>query len=148
MRFAATVKGAGKTATGIPVPEDVFSGLGPGRRHAVVVTIGDYSYRSTVAPYNGEIMLPLSAEHRTAAGVAAGDRIDVTLEIDSSPREVDVPSDLAIALSSTPDAARAFEALSYSNKRRHVLSIEGAKAADTRARRIEKTIGELLGPDR
>jgi uncharacterized protein YdeI (YjbR/CyaY-like superfamily) len=145
MRFLATVKGAGKTATGIPVPESVFSDLGPGRRHAVVVTIGDYSYRSTVAPYNGEILLPLSAEHRTAAGVAAGDRIEVGLELDTEPREVDIPPDLASALGANPRAATAFSALSYSNKNRYVLSIERAKATDTRARRIEKTIGELLG---
>jgi hypothetical protein len=145
MRFLTTVKAAGKTATGIPVPEHVFSSLGPGRRHAVVVTIGRYSYRSTVAPYNGEIMLPLSAQHRVEAGVAAGDRIEVGLELDSEPREVEVPPDFAAALDSNPDAARAFEALSYSTKRRHVLSIEGAKAAATRARRIGKAIDELLG---
>jgi uncharacterized protein YdeI (YjbR/CyaY-like superfamily) len=146
MRFLTTVKAAGKTATGIPVPEHVFSSLGPGRRHAVVVTIGDYSYRSTVAPYNGEIMLPLSAQHRAAAGVAAGDRIEVGLELDSEPRDVQVPPDLKAALDANPGAASAFEALSFSNKSRHVLSIDGAKTAGTRSRRIEKAIAELLSP--
>ena len=76
----------GKTATGIPVPDDVVAGLGAGRRPAVVVTIGDHTYRSTVAVMGGRSMIPLSAEHRGLAGVAAGDDVEVHLELDDAPR--------------------------------------------------------------
>lgn len=145
MQFTATIELGGKTATGIPVPEEVVLGLGRGKRVPVVVTIGGYSYRSTVAAYNGTYMLPLAAEHREAAGVAAGQEVVVDLEVDDAPREVQVPEDLARALAADGVTQAAFDRLSYSNKRRIVLSVEGAKAAETRARRIDKALTELRG---
>ena len=145
MRFTATIELGGKTATGIPVPEELVLGLGRGKRVPVTVTIGGYTYRSTIAPYNGLYMLPLSAEHREAAGVTAGQEVEVGLEVDDAPREVEVPEDLRAALASDDAARAAFEKLSYSNQRRIVLSVEGAKAAETRARRIDKAVAELRG---
>lgn len=145
MQFTATIELGGKTATGIPVPEEVVLGLGRGKRVPVVVTVGGYSYRSTVAAYNGTYMLPLAAEHREAAGVAAGQEVVVDLEVDDAPREVQVPEDLARALAADGVTQAAFDRLSYSNKRRIVLSVEGAKAAETRARRIDKALTELRG---
>jgi hypothetical protein len=143
MRFRATIELGGKTATGIPVPEEVVLGLGRGKRVPVTVAIGSYSYRSTIAAYNGLYMLPLAAEHRAAAGVSAGQTVEVDIEVDDAPREVEVPEDLAAALEVEPAALAAFDRLSYSNKRRIVLSVEGAKAAETRARRIDKAVDEL-----
>jgi uncharacterized protein YdeI (YjbR/CyaY-like superfamily) len=90
-------------------------------------------------------MLPLAAEHRETIGARAGDEIEVELTLDTEPREVTVPADLATALSAEPAAETAFRALSYSNQRAIVLSVEGAKAADTRARRIAKAVSELAG---
>jgi hypothetical protein len=145
MKFTATIELGGKTATGIPVPEEVVLGLGRGKRVPVVVTIGGHSYRSTIAAYNGAYMLPLAAEHREAAGVAAGPEVEVDVEVDDAPREVEVPEDLAAALAADDAAQSAFDRLSYSNKRRIVLSVEGAKAAETRARRIDKALVELRG---
>ena len=145
MRFTATIELGGKTATGIPVPEEVVLGLGRGKRVPVTVTIGGYTYRSTIAPYNGLYMLPLSAEHRAGAGVTAGQEVEVVLAVDDAPREVEVPEDLGAALASDDAARAAFEKLSYSNQRRIVLSVEGAKAAETRARRIDKAVAELRG---
>lgn len=141
MRFRATIVLGGKTATGIPVPPDVVDGLGSGKGPAVRVTVARHTYRSTIMPRGGESWIPLSAEHRTAAGVAAGEEVDVEVELDTEPRTVDVPTDLADALDA--DARRAFDALSYSNRRRHVLAIDGAKTAETRSRRIAKTVAEL-----
>jgi hypothetical protein len=138
MRFRATIELGGKTATGFQVPAEVVERLGAGKRPAVSVTINGYTYRSTVAPMGGLYMLPVSAE--AGAGVAAGDEVDVDIELDTAPREVDVPADLAAALNGNLDAKRFFAGLSYSNKRRIVLSIEGAKTAETRARRIAKTV--------
>src|SRR3954470_7870900 len=128
MRFRATVLLGGRTATGIQVPDEVVDALGAGRRPAVRVTLkGGYVYRSSVASMGGVFMLPVSAEHRAGAGVAAGDEVDVDLEVDTEPREVAVPSDFAEALDREPAARRAFDSLPYSHKQRYVLSIDGAK---------------------
>jgi hypothetical protein len=143
MEFTATVILGGKTATGIEVPEDVVAALGRGKRPAVRVRIGAHAYRTTVAPMSGSYWIPLSAEHRTAAGVSAGEEVTVAIEPDDQPRTVEVPADLAAALDATPAAKAAFEVLSYSNQRRHTLSVEGAKTAETRQRRIDKVIAEL-----
>ena len=143
MRFCATVELGGKTATGIRVPAEVVARLGPSKRPAVRVTINGHTYRSTVAPLGGVHMLPVSAEIRERAGVAAGDEVEVDIELDTEPREVTVPPDFAAALDRDADASRAFDGLSYSNKRRYVLSIEEAKTEETRQRRIAKAIDTL-----
>ena len=78
--------------------------------------------------------------------MSAGDEVDVELELDTAPREVAVPADLAEALDADGSARRAFDALSYSNQRRLVLSVEAAKAAETRRRRIDKAVSELRQP--
>jgi len=141
MKFRGELLQAGKTATGIEVPPDVIAGLGSGKKPAVTVTInGSYTYRSSVSTMGGKFMLPVSAEHRAGAGIAAGDQADIDLELDDQPREVLVPDDLSAALDADPAARSYFDGLSYSNKRRHVLAIEGAKAADTRARRVAKSV--------
>ena len=145
MKFRSVIQLEGKTATGIPVPADVVEGLGQGKRPKVLVTIGDYRYRSSIAPYSGRYFIPLSAEHRAGAGVAAGDEIDVDVELDTEPREVVVPPDFAEALDQDEEAKRIFERLSYSHKRQHVLAIEQAKTAETRQRRIVKAISILRG---
>jgi bifunctional DNA-binding transcriptional regulator/antitoxin component of YhaV-PrlF toxin-antitoxin module len=143
VRFRTTVHLGGKTATGIQIPDEVVAGLGAGKRPPVHVTINGYTYRSTVAPMGGEFWIPVSAEVRERSGVAAGDEIEVEVQLDSEPREVTVPPDLAEALAADADAQRFFDGLSYSNKRRLVLQIEGAKTDETRQRRIAKTVEGL-----
>lgn len=144
MRFRTTLQQEGKTATGFAVPADVVEALGQGKkRPAVTVTINGYTYRSTVAAYGDVFMLPLAAEHRTAAGVAAGDEIDVELALDTAPREVEVPGDLQSALDADAAASATWGGLSYSNKRWHVLNVEGTKNPETRQRRVEKSIATL-----
>lgn len=143
MKFRANVELHGKTATGIRVPAEVVEGLASGKRPPVCVTINGYTYRSTVAPMGGEFLLPVSAEHREQAGIVAGDEVEVEVELDTAPREVAVPSDLRDALEHDTGARQRFEGLSKSAKQRIVLSIEGAKTAETRLRRITKAINEL-----
>jgi hypothetical protein len=143
MRFATTVEAGGKTATGLPVPAEVVEALAAGKRPAVRVTIGGHTYRSTVAPRGGRFLVPLSAENRTAARVTAGDEVEVDLEVDTEPREVTVPADLAAALAGDEPARQAFERLAYSHRLRHVLAVEAAKAPETRRRRIDKTLEAL-----
>ena len=72
MRFSTTVLLGGRTATGLVVPPEIVEALGAGKKPAVTVTVGGHTYRSTVAPRGGQFMIPLSAENRAAAGVAAG----------------------------------------------------------------------------
>ena len=143
MRFHTTIEQGGKTATGIHVPDDVVSGLGAGKRPKVRVTIEGYTYRSSVASMGGRFMVGVSAEVRERAGVAGGDEVDVDIELDTEPREVTVPPDLAQALGRDAKAKRFFEGLSYSQQQRHVLSIEGAKTPETRQRRIDKAVVTL-----
>jgi len=143
MKFSAVIQQSGKTATGIQVPAEVVAYLGSSKRPAVLVTIGDYTYRSSVATMGGVFMLPVSAEVRQHAGVAAGDEVDVSLELDTAPREVNLPDDFAAALSVDDEARTFFDCLSYSNKRRIVLPIDEAKSAETRQRRIANAIEKL-----
>ena len=143
MRFRTTLEQGGKTATGIRVPDEIVERLGSGKRPAVTVTINGHSYRSTVAVMDGAYMVSVSAENRAAAGISAGDEVDVELELDTAPREVTVPDDFAAALDAAPDARRAFDGLSYSNRSWHVLQITGAKTDETRQRRIAKSIEAL-----
>jgi bifunctional DNA-binding transcriptional regulator/antitoxin component of YhaV-PrlF toxin-antitoxin module len=143
MKFRTELLRGGKTATGIEVPDDVVDELGAGKRPPVTVTINGYTYRSTVAVMGGVSMLPVSAEVREQAGIAAGDRIDVEVALDSEPREVAAPADLAEALGRDEAARSFFDSLSYSNKRRIVLQIEDAKTPETRQRRIDKAVSAL-----
>ena len=143
MRFMTTIELGGKTATGFRVPADVVASFGKGKKPPVRVTINGHTYRSTVAAYGDVFMLPLSAENREAAGVAAGDSVEVELELDTAPRIVEVPEDLAAAIAADPAAAAFWPTLSYSNQRWHVLSVEGAKSPDTRQRRIASSVGLL-----
>ena len=143
--FRAEIRSNGKTAAGISVPPEVVERLGQGKRPPVTVTIAGHSYRSSVAVMGGEYLVGVSVENRRLAGVEAGDVVDVRLELDTEPRDVVVPADLALALAADPAAATAFEKLSYSNRRRHVLGVEDAKTAETRQRRIAKTVATLSG---
>lgn len=142
-RFSTTIFLGGKTATGFVVPAEAVEALDSGKKPAVNVTLNGHTYRSTVAVYGGQFMLPLSAENREAAGVKAGDTVEVQIELDTAPREVSVPPDLADALSHDPLAKSTFESLSYSKQRAIVLQIEGAKTAETRQRRVAKAIADL-----
>jgi hypothetical protein len=130
-------------ATGLPVPAAVVDKLGGGKRAKVTVTLNGYTYRSTVAVYGGEFFLPLAAVHREAAGVKAGQSVQVTVELDTAPREVEVPNDLAAALKKA-DAAAAFDALAFTHRKEHVRAIEEAKAPETRARRIDKAVAMVV----
>jgi hypothetical protein len=143
MKFHGRVELNGKTATGIQVPAEVVTGLGAGKRPAVRATVNGFTYRTSVAPMGGRFLLPVSAQIRAGAGVAAGDEVDVDLEVDTEPRTVSVPADMAVALDSDPAVRRAFDALSYSQQLRYVQPVEDARAAATRQRRIDKVLSDL-----
>jgi hypothetical protein len=141
VEFRTTVELGGKTATGLRVPDDVVDALGGGKRPPVQVTVGGYSYRTTVAPMGGAYFVPLAAEHREAAGLAAGQEVDVRLELDTAPRETALPDDLDAALDE--DARTFFSALAPSHRKEWVRWVEEAKKPETRAARVEKTAAAL-----
>lgn len=143
MRFQAILALHGKTATGIEVPPEVITALGSSKKPAVVVTLNGFVYRTTVGVMGGRQLIPVSAEIRAGAGVAAGDTVEVELALDTEPRQVEVPADLAAALATEPALREAFERLSYSQQRQHALAVEGAKAAETRQRRVDGVLAKL-----
>ena len=142
--FKTTVfQAEGMNATGFQIPAEAIAALGKSKKPAVKITIGDYTYRSTVSSYGDTFLLPLSAEHRSASGLKAGDEVEMTLELDTEPRTVDVPEDLAAALAAKAGAREAFDALNYTTRKEHVRQVETAKAAETRKRRIAKIVDGL-----
>ncbi len=141
MDFRTTVVQSGKTATGLPVPDDVVAALGGGRRPPVTVTLGGYGYRTTIAPMGGAFWIPLSAEHREAAGLREGQEVDVRVELDTAPRETPLPEDLAAALDE--GARDFFDGLAPSHRKEWVRWVEEAKKPETRAARIDKTAEAL-----
>jgi hypothetical protein len=143
--FRALIVQTGKTACGIEVPASVVEALGGSKRPAVVVTLDRYTYRSTVAPMGGGWWVGVNADHREASGLRAGDEVRVTLELDTAPRELEVPPELAAALDADPAARAFFDGLSYSNRRVFTLSVEGTSNPETKARRVEKAIALMRG---
>lgn len=143
MRFTATLELNGKTATGIEVPASVLDALG-GERPAVVVTLGSHSYRTTVGRMGGRSLIPVSAAVREAAGVSAGDVLDVGIAADTAPRTVEVPDDLAAALAAAPGASSAWSQLAYSHQKEWVRSVSEAKKPETRARRVAAAVDAVI----
>jgi hypothetical protein len=115
-------------------PKAVFGKV----RAPVRVTLNGYSYRSTIAAMGGPPCVPLRKSNREAAGLEGGETIQVRIDLDTEKREIDAPADFVKALKSAPPAWERWQALSYTHRREHVEAIEGAKAPETRARRIER----------
>ncbi len=142
--FKTTLSGKATGPTGIVVPPEHIAALGSGKKPAVSVTVNGYSYATTVGIMGGVAMLPFSSDHRKATGLKAGDSIEVVLMLETTPRVVEVPEDLAAAL----DAAGlrgAFDASAPSKRKEWVRQVVEAKAAETRVRRMEKVLGEVRG---
>lgn len=131
--------------TGIEVPPEVPAQLGGGKTPLVTVTLNGFTYPSKIASMGGRLLIPVSAEVRARAGVKGGENHEIELVLDDKPRVIEPPADLAAALAASPAAAAAWDKLAPSHKKAHVTAIEGAKAADTRARRVDKAIATLLG---
>ncbi|WP_344292144.1 YdeI/OmpD-associated family protein [Agromyces neolithicus] len=142
MRFETTMTLTGNN-TGIEVPPEVIEALGAGRKPPVNVTVNGFSYRSTVAVMGGRYMISFSSDKRAATGIQGGDPITVDVDVDTAPRTVDVPADLAAALDAAPGARDAFDALAPSARKAHVTNVESAKTVETRERRIAAIVTKL-----
>ena len=123
----------------IPVPFDPRPVFGKVRA-PVIVTLNGYTYRSTIAAMGGTTFIPLRRSNREAAGLDGGETLDVTLTLDADERRVTPPRDFVKALKAAPPAWERWQELSYSHQREHVEAIEGAKMAETRARRVRNAV--------
>jgi hypothetical protein len=143
MRYESVMVAIGNN-TGIEVPPEIVEALGGGKRAAVAVTVNGFSYRSTIGVMGGRSLIPFSSDKRAETGIGGGDAITVDLELDTAPRTVELPADLAAALDDGGVRAE-FDALAPSARKAHVTNVEGAKAAETRSRRIAAIVGTLGG---
>ena len=144
MKFTTTLlQGERKNVVGIVVPTAIVEALGDGKRAPVKVTINGYTYRNTLAVMGGDVMVGVAAEHREAAGVEGGQTVEIDIELDTAPRTVEVPPDLAAALDQA-GARAAFDALAVSYRKEHVRGVNEAKAAETRQRRIAAVVQKVL----
>lgn len=142
-KFMTTIMSGGGNTAGIVIPPEIVESLGKGKKPPVVVTLNGKSYRNTVAVMGGKFMVGVSAENRELTGVKVGDKLEVTLELDTAPRTVDVPEDLAAALAAKPGATEAFEASAPSKKKEFVRQVNEAKSQETRDRRIANIVDKL-----
>jgi hypothetical protein len=142
MKFRAKVIPSGN-ATGVEIPTDVMKAIGSGSRPLIAVTINGHTWRSRVASMRGKHLVGTGAANRAASGIAEGDVVEVELELDTEPRVVPEPPDLAKALNDDPEARAAFDRLPYGLKRKHVAAIEEAKTSEVRQRRIAKLVATM-----
>lgn len=142
MKFRAKVIPSGNS-TAVEVPTKVMEALGSEARPLIVATINDHSWRSRVARMHGKSLVGISAANRAASGIAEGDVVEVDLKLDTEPRVVPEPPDLAEALDADPEVRAAFDRMAYGLRRKHVTAIEDAKSSATRQRRITKLVTTL-----
>jgi len=140
LKFSTTLLTAGKTATGIKIPEEIIVKLGGGKKPLVKVTINNFTYRSAVAVMGGAYMVGVNAENREAAKVKGGDRIEVSIELDTEVRTVEVPAEFQKVLNRNAGAKKIFDTLSNSRKKALMIPIVNAKTDETRNRNIEKAL--------
>ncbi|MGB5554015.1 MAG: YdeI/OmpD-associated family protein [Flavobacteriaceae bacterium] len=142
MKFKTKIVQTGNN-TGIEVSEQQLEKLGGGKKPLVIVTLNNHSYRSAVGKMGGKFMISLSSENRKKAIVEGGDTLEVTLELDTDPRTVEIPLVLQKALDKSKITKENFEKLAPSKKKAIILSVNDAKTEETRQRRIQKVIDTL-----
>jgi hypothetical protein len=140
IQFRASLQQRGPAAA-VVLDDDQIAALGKGqKRFPVVATVNGYTWRTSVARMGGEFLVGLNKDVRSSAGVAAGDEVDVILELDGAPREVEVPAALAAALASDSKAKAAFDGMAYTHRKEYARWIDEAKRDDTRDRRVQQAV--------
>jgi hypothetical protein len=128
----------------VPVPREVAEKLGLKGMPKVQSVIAGQPYRGSLMPMgDGTYCLGVLKSIQEAAGVGFGDSVTVELELDTAPRVVDPPQDLARLLAKDKKMAASWEKLSFTNKKEMALSLEGAKKPETRERRLTAAIAKL-----
>jgi Bacteriocin-protection, YdeI or OmpD-Associated/Domain of unknown function (DUF1905) len=143
-RFRAELRSAGDSGgAGFDVPLAVAAALSDAKRPPVTVTVNGHEFRTRLAVYGGQPIVGVSKANRVEAGIDIGDSFEVLIEVDTAPREIAVPPDLAEALAGEPAAAATFDRLSFSHRREYVQWITEAKRPETRARRVADALERL-----
>jgi len=139
----ATLVPRGQAAAVVLTDEQVAT-VGEGaKRFPVVATVNGHTWRTSVVRMGGEFLLGLNREVREGARAEAGDSVDLELELDTKPREVELPPALAAALAADSEALAVFEQLSYTHRKEHARWVAEAKRDETRERRVAKTLDRL-----
>jgi hypothetical protein len=141
LTLTTTLQSRGPAAA-IVLTDEQVAGLGGGKAFPVRVTVGTVTVEGRVARMGGENLVGLSRERRAALGVEAGDTVEVVLALDTAARTVEVPPDLAGALSDA-GVREAFDRLAPSHRKEHVRSVTEAKRPETRARRVAGVVAAL-----
>ena len=142
-RFRALVERGEGSVCAISVSFDVEKTFGKRGRIPVRGTLNGAPFRGSLFPMGGRHVLVVNRKLREAAGVRGGETVPVTVERDTEPRVINPPADLARALKGNKEAQATWDKLSYTHRREHVRQIEEAKKAETRQRRIEKSVSLL-----
>lgn len=139
--YKTTILGFGKHAS-IEIPDEQLQKIGGNKRAPLKVTVNGYTYQSTATGMGGKCMVVFPMKERGQARVDSGDTVDVTLELDSGYRQVDMPAELNTALQKN-GLQETFKALTYSKRKEYAGQVADAKAPETKTRRIEKIVSEL-----
>jgi hypothetical protein len=140
IQFSARLQPRGPAAA-VVLDDDQVAAIGEGaKRFPVVATVNGYTWRTSVARMGGEFLLGLNREVRENAGAQAGDEVEVRLELDAAPREVEVPEPLAAALAADPQARAAFEGMAFTHRKEYARWITEAKREETRQRRVQQAV--------
>jgi hypothetical protein len=140
IQFTAQLQPRGPAAA-VVLDEDQVATVGEGaKRFPVVATVNGYTWRTSVARMGGEFLLGLNREVREGAGAQAGDEVEVRLELDAAPREVEVPEALAAALAADPQAQASFEGMAFTHRKEYARWITEAKREETRQRRVQQAV--------
>jgi hypothetical protein len=128
-------------ACAVVLDDEQVAAVGEGaKRFPVVATVNGHTWRTSVARMGGEFLLGLNREVREGAGVQTDDEVDVSLELDTAPREVEVPEALATALAADPEAAAIYERLAFTHRKEYARWITEAKKDETRQRRVQQAV--------
>jgi bifunctional DNA-binding transcriptional regulator/antitoxin component of YhaV-PrlF toxin-antitoxin module len=140
--YETTILGFGNHAA-IEIPDAILAQLGANKRAPLKVTVNGYTYQSTAAVMDGKCLVVFPTKDRKASGVAAGDTLVVTLELDAGYRNVDIPIELQDALKAN-NLSAIFRDLAYSKRKEFARQVAEAKTTETKDRRIQKIVAALI----
>jgi hypothetical protein len=143
VQFKAQLQARGPAAA-VVLDDAQVAAVGEGaKRFPVVATVNGYTWRTSVARMGGEFLVGLNRGVRQGAGVAAGDEAEVTIELDTAPRDVEVPEALAAALAADSQAKAAFEGMAFTHRKEYARWVAEAKQEETRERRVQQALDML-----
>jgi hypothetical protein len=147
VKFRGTLTPGHQGGCLVAVPPEAAATLGLQGMPKIQAVIAGQPYRGSLMPMgDGTYCLGVLKSIRETAGVVFGDTVDVLLELDTEPRKVEPPADLARAIAADKKMAANWEKLSFTNKKEMARSLEEAKKPETRERRLKAAIAKLRAP--